>query len=116
MNFEKLSKNEILTIATPMMDNLMTASSQIDHQTHTRDFTERLKNIVSQDYFQTTCEYYQREKGFFTERELIAIFRRPDSAAIIWKQHYSKAKGEFVAEMVLVHQQGHYRVDQATVF
>jgi hypothetical protein len=116
MNFEGMSKKEILDIANPIMDNLMNASTDIDHERHTRDFTDRMKRIVTRDYLQKACKDYQAEKGFFEERRPVAVFRRPDSAAIVWKQSFTKAKGEFVAEMVLVHQKGKFLCDHAMVF
>src|SRR3990167_1004694 len=99
MNFEGMSEKEILDIATPIMDNLMDASTKIDHEAHIRDFTDRMKNIVTKEHLQKICEQYQQEKGLFSERKFVAIFKRPDSAAIVWKQSFTKAKGEFVAEM-----------------
>jgi len=116
MNFEKMSEKEILDIANPIMDNLMNASTDIDHERHTRDFTDRMKRIVTRDYLQKVCEDYQAEKGFFGERKPVAVFKRPDSAAIVWKQSFTNAKGEFVAEMVLVHQNGRFLCDHAMVF
>ena len=116
MNFEEMSEEKILDIANPIMDNLMNASTNIDHQGHTRDFTDRMKRIVTRDYLQKVCEDYQAEKGFFAERKPAAVFRRPDSAAIVWRQSFTKAKGDFVAEMVLVHQSGKFLCDHVMVF
>ncbi|NOT69578.1 MAG: hypothetical protein HOP04_14985 [Methylophilaceae bacterium] len=116
MNFEKMSENEILDIANPIMDNLMDASTEIDHERHTKDFTDRMKNIVTKEYLQEVCKHYQAEKGYFSKREPVAVFRRPDSAAIIWKQTFTKAQGAFVAEMVLINKDGEYLVDHAMVF
>lgn len=116
MNFEQLSEQQILAIAAPIMDNLMDASTQRDHVRHVRDFTGRLKAIVTPDYFDCVCRQYQAEKGFFTTRIPVAVFRRPDSAAIIWKQSFTKAPGEFVAEMVLVYRDDRYCVDHVMVF
>jgi hypothetical protein len=115
MNFEKMSEKEILDIANPIMDNLMNASTDIDHERHTRDFTDRMKRIVTKDYLQKVCDDYQTEKGFFGERKPVHVFRRPDSAAIVWKQSFTKVKGEFVAEMVLIHQNGRFLCDHAMV-
>lgn len=111
-----MSENEILKIANPIMDNLMEASTNIDHEGHTKNFTDRMRRIVTKDYLQKVCEEYQAEKGFFGKREPVAVFRRPDSAAIVWKRSFTKAKGEFVAEMVLVHQNGRFLCDHAMVF
>jgi hypothetical protein len=55
LNFETMTEQQILAIADPIMDNLMDASTQRDHARHVRDFTERLKAIVTPDYFQ--CVY-----------------------------------------------------------
>lgn len=116
MNFEEMSEQEILDVAAPIMDNLMDASTIIDHETHVRDFTERMKEIVTKDYLREVCEHYQAEKGFFTNREIVAVFRRPNSAAIIWRQQFSKVKGDYVAEMVLVYQDGKLLCDHVMVF
>ena len=116
LSFEKMTEQQLWAIANPIMDNLMDASTQIDHARHVRDFTERLKAIVTPDYLQCVCQQYQTEKGYFTTRTPVAIFRRPDSVALVWKQSFTKAPGEFVAEMVLVHRDGRYWVDHVTVF
>ncbi len=116
MNFEEMSDSEILSIANPIMDKLMEASTEIDHERHIRDFTDRMKNIVTKEYLHKVCEQYQNEKGYFTNRKVVAVFKRPDSAAIVWKQSFTKAKGEFVAEMVLVECENRYLVDHVMVF
>ena len=116
MDFEEMSDSEILSIANPMMDNLMEASTEIDHKRHVRDFTDRMKNIVTNEYLHKVCERYQSEKGYFANRTVVAVFKRPDSAAIVWKQSFTKAKGEFVAEMVLVKCKNRYLVDHVMVF
>ncbi|GAB3102583.1 hypothetical protein G8770_10275 [Aestuariicella hydrocarbonica] len=116
MNFEEMSDQAILDIANPIMDNLMEASTKIDHERHVRDFNKRMLKIVTRDYFNQACVSYQAEKGFFAHREAVAVFKRPTSAAIVWKQYYTEAPGEYVAEMVLVYDEGRYRVDHAMVF
>ncbi|GAA5216473.1 hypothetical protein ACFSJ3_12645 [Corallincola platygyrae] len=116
MDFESLSEQEIWDIANPIMDNLMQGSTEINHDKHVRDFTDRAKAIVTPEHLQKVCTRYQREKGQWLHREPVAVFRRPDSAAVIWKQYCSKAEGEFVAEIVLVFKEGRYLVDHAMVF
>ena len=116
MNFEEMTDQEILEIATPLMDNLMDASTSIDHERHVRDFTDRLKAIVTKEHLETVCDRYQKKMGLFSKREVVAVFKRPNSAAIIWKQWFTKANGEFVAEMVLVHKDGKFLVDHTMVF
>ena len=116
MELMQKSDEEILKVAGPIMDNLMAASTDIDHERHVRDFTERLKSLVTKEYLEKVCRQYQTEKGFFSKRECVAIFRRPESVAIVWRQWFTKQQGEFVAEMVLVEQNSRYLVDHVMVF
>lgn len=116
MDLAQKSDAEILAVATPIMDNLMDASTAIDYERHTRDFTERAKGTLPRDVLQSICEQYQSTRGFFARREFVAVFRRPESVAIVWRQWFTKAPGEFVAELVLVQRDGRYLVDHVMVF
>lgn len=93
---------EILNVADPIMDNLMEGSTEINHEKHTRNFTDRMKGIVTKEYFETVCRKYQAERGYFSRREFVSVFRRPQPVAIVWKQWFTKQPGEYVAELVLV--------------
>lgn len=116
MELANKSDEEILKIANPIMDNLMEGSTEIDHEKHTRDFTDRMKSLVTKDYLEKVCKRYQTEWGSFSKREFVAVFRRPSSVAIIWKQWCTQQDGEFVAELVLVERDSRYLVDHAMVF
>ena len=111
-----MSDKEILAIVEPLMDNLMEGSTEIDHAKHTRDFTQRMKDIVTEERLQSMCADYQARIGFFTDRELVGIFRRSNSVAVVWRQWSSKSSNEFVAEAVVVEQNGRYLVDHAMIF
>jgi hypothetical protein len=116
MRLAEKSDREILAVADPIMDNLMEGPTAIDHDKHTRDFTDRMKRIVTKEYLETVCRTYQAERGYFAKRECVAVFRRPQSVAIVWKQWFTKQAGEYVAELVLVENESTYLVDHAMVF
>jgi hypothetical protein len=116
MTLAEKSDREILAVADPIMDNLMEGSTAIDHEKHTRDFTDRMKRIVTKEYLETLCRTYQAERGYFGKRECVAVFRRSESVAIVWKQWFTKQAGEYVAELVLVENESRYLVDHAMVF
>lgn len=116
MELAKKSDEDILAVANPIMDNLMEGSTEINHAKHTRDFTERLKAIVTPGHLMQVCKRYQAEWGYFSRREFVAVFRRPSSVAIVWRQWCTKQEGEFVAEIVLVQQGSRYLVDHAMVY
>ena len=112
-----LSDAALLDELTPIMDNLMDASRDMDYTRHTRDFTPRLKAQLTPSRLTELCIQYQQEKGFFTgKRKLVALFRRPDSIAVIWCQHFTKVPGDYVAEAVFVQQNDRWLVDHVMVF
>lgn len=110
------SDEAILSVADPIMDNLMAASTAVDHARHTRDFTDRLKAIVTPERLEAMCRRYQAEWGYLAQREFVAIFRRAGSVAVVWKQWCTGTDDEFVAELVLVEQDGRYLVDHVVFF
>jgi hypothetical protein len=116
MDLAQKSDEEILAVADPIMDNLMEASTAIDYERHIRDFTDRAKDVLSKSALDSICNEYQSTKGFFAQRKFVAAFRRPESVAIVWRQTFTKASGEFVAELVLVQKGGRYLVDHVMVF
>ena len=53
--------------------------------------------------------------GYFAERELIGIFRRPGRIGFVWRQFLTKGKGEFVNHAVFVEKDGHVLVDHCLI-
>ncbi|SDJ79465.1 hypothetical protein SAMN04488540_113111 [Ferrimonas sediminum] len=111
-----LRDEQVLAQVSPLMDNLMQGSTDIDHARHTQDFTDRLKAIVTQERLVAMCTDYQRRWGKFGRREFVALFRRRDSVAVVWRQWCSPSDDELVAEAVFVEQQGRVLVDHAMVY
>ena len=107
---------EIMDVVNPIMDNLMQASTDIDHARHVRDFSDRLKSIVTREHLEKVCKRYQAEWGVLDRREVVGIFRRSDSVAVVWKQWCTKTDDEFVAELVLIEQDDRYLVDHVVFF
>ncbi len=102
MNWMEMTDQQIMDIAKPIMDNLMQASTDIDHENHVRDFSDKMKEIVHKENFEAQCEDYQEVLGYFTKRELVGIFRRQTDVRIIWRQWYTKSADEHIAMLHLV--------------
>ena len=47
MIFVEREEDEILRIVEPIMDNCLNGSNEDNHAKHTRDFTERMRKIVT---------------------------------------------------------------------
>lgn len=81
--FEQLSDIQLLDIATHMMNHLMDASTRQDYWAHIQDFLKRAQTPLDPTYFEQICTECQQRFGFFSHREFVALFRRPDSIAVI---------------------------------
>lgn len=106
---------EIRCIATPIMDNLMEGSTEINWEKHTRDHTERTKKIITREELEKQCKDYQSKFGYFTEREFLGITRHRDYVNVIWKQKMSKSRNEYAAILSLVQEGNRYLVDRCWV-
>lgn len=112
----QMSDQAILAAVTPIMDNLMEGSAEIDHAKHTRDFTDRMKALLSPERLDAICREYQARIGFFGTREFVSLFRREGSVAVIWLQQALGSNDQFVAEAVFVPAGEAWLVDHAMVF
>ncbi len=115
MNWLEMSESEILAIANPIMDNLMQASTDIDHERNVKDFTDHLKSIVTKENLEAQCKEYQAKLGYFEKREFVAVFRKETDAAIFWKQRYTKSSGEHIAFLRLICVDGKILVQNVSV-
>ena len=115
MNLTNQSDEEILNIATPIMDNLMEGSTEIDWEKHTSDYTERAKRVITKEELERQCKEYQSKFGFFAGREFMGVTRHQDYVNIIWKQKMSKSPNEFTAILSLVQNEDRYLVDRCWV-
>jgi len=102
MNWLQMTESEILAIANPIMDNLMQASTNIDHELHVRDFTDQLKTIVT-------------EESLLAQREFVGVFRKETDTAIFWRQKYTKSSGEHIAFLRLIDVEGKILVQNVSV-
>ena len=116
MKLAEMSEQEILCFVNPIMDNLMLGSTEIDYEKHVRDFTKHLKALISEAGLKRMCSEYQAHWGVFQKREFVALFRRHDSIAVIWRQFCSKTNDEYVASAVFVETNGRVLVDHALIY
>lgn len=116
ISISNLSDADALHIANIMMDALMNASTKIDYLGHIQHFSKRARSVLDERQFESVCHVYQQNYGFFKDRYFVAMFRRANSIAFVWRQQYSKVAGDYVAEMVLIVEEGEYKVDHAFVF
>jgi len=115
MNWLNMTDDEIMDIANPIMDNLMQASTDIDHEKHVQYFSEHLKSIVTKEILQNQCKKYQAELGYFSKREFVGIFKKANDVRVFWKQWYTNSMDEYVAFIHLKNNNGKIEVVNVSV-
>ena len=113
--FTDTSDEELLAIIEPMMDNCLMGSNEIDHARHVRDFTERLRNIVTRENLEAQCASYQPRLGTIGQREFVCLFRRETSIAVVWRQFFTKSDDEFVNQANFVVLDGRVLIDHCLI-
>ncbi|MEO1685387.1 MAG: hypothetical protein AAFS06_19275 [Cyanobacteria bacterium J06631_12] len=115
MKLAEQSDSEILKVANPIMNNLMEASTDIDFEKHTKDFSDRIKKNFTKEDFQKQCQGYQSKLGIFADREFMGTTRHDKLVNVYWKQRLSKTEDEFLATLSLSQQGSRYVVERAYV-
>lgn len=109
------SDEEIMRVVTPIMDNLMEASTEINYEKHLLNHTERAKKTLSKEALEMMCKSYQAEFGIFADRDLMGIARHHNYINVVWKQKMSKSQDEFLAILCLVQEGTRYLVDRCWI-
>ena len=113
--FDDRSDEELLAIFEPMMENCLAGSNEIDHAVHVRDFTARMRAIVTHENLEAQCADYQPRLGRFGRREFVCLFRRETSVAVVWRQFFTKSDDEFVNQANFVVVDGRILIDHCLI-
>jgi hypothetical protein len=113
MNFLEMDDERILGIVDPIMDNCLNGSNENNHAKHVRDFTERMRNIVTPENLKMQLSHEPR--AFFTNREFVHLFRRQSSIGVVWKQYISTNNDELMNQAIFVEKDGEILIDHCMV-
>ena len=104
MNFLEMDEKRILSIVDPIMDNCLNGSNENNHAKHVKDFTERMRNIVTPENLKMQLSH--EPLSFFTNREFVHPFRRQSSNGVVWKQYISTTDDELMNKAIFVEKGG----------
>ena len=113
MNFLKMDDERILGIVDPIMDNCLNGSNENNHAKHVKDFTERMRNIVTPENLKMQLSHEPR--AFFTNREFVHLFRRHSSIGVVCKQYISTNNDELMNQAIFVEKDGEILIDHCMV-
>ena len=113
MKFSDLSVAEILAIVEPIMDNCLAGSNENDHGKHARDFTKRMRSIVTPE--ELSRQLSRSPRGYFTQREFLSLFRRQQSIGVVWKQYTSLNTDELINQAIFKEENGKVLIDHCMI-
>jgi len=113
LKFTELSVEEILGIVEPLMQNCLEGSNESDHAKHVRDFTDRMKNIVTPEELKRQLSGKPRIR--FTNRQFLNLFRRRNSIGIVWKQSTSSSDDELINQAIFKEVDGRVLIDHCMI-
>ena len=113
MSFINMNEKKILDIVDPIMDNCLEGSNEANHQKHTRDFTDRMKNIVTPENLKKQLSHSPR--AYFTKRKFIYMFRRNKSIGVVWKQYISNSNDELMNQAIFVENNKKILIDHCII-
>ena len=113
MKLSDLSVEEILEKVEPIMENCLAGSNERNHEKHTKDFTDRMKAIVTPDELKR--QLASEPAVYFTQRDFVCLFRRSQSVGIVWKQSISSSDDELMNQAIFKEVDGKILIDHCII-
>tara|TARA_Y100000590_G_scaffold443697_2_gene573454 strand:- start:1165 stop:1515 length:351 start_codon:yes stop_codon:yes gene_type:complete len=116
MQIIEKSDQEILEIANPIWDNLVSCSNKKDYSGFTRDFSAQMLYGASE--IEIGKQWAQNEllTSLSNQREFLGCIRRNDFVTVLFKQKSNEIPGEFLGRLVLGTENEKVKIFGATIF
>ena len=95
------------------MDSCLEGSNEGDHKKHTKDFTDRMKSIVTPEELKRQLSI--EPKIFWTKRGFVSLFRRSYSVEIVWKQKTFSSSDELINQATYKEVEGKILIDHCMI-
>jgi len=97
-----MSDQEILKIAEPIMFNLIEGSNELNYNKFSRDFSDQMSNVVTEEKLLRQIEETRPESGLVEQRRIfIHCIRRDTGVTVLWIGYYEKIEGEVLVQLTL---------------
>ena len=116
MDLLEKSDEEILEIASPFWDNLITCSNKQDYFGFTKDFSARM--LFGANEIELAKQWANNEviTNLKDENEFLGCIRRDEHVTVLFKQKTSLSDGDYLGRLVLGVEDGEIKIFGATIF
>lgn len=115
MKFEQLSQSEIIAIAKPIWDNIISAGNDKNYDEFSRDFSDDMKKNAIKKDIQQQWKKQPLLSDLLPEPEFIGSLHSEKRLRVLWKQKFSTITDEALGHLELIEVNGIVKVDGAQI-
>jgi hypothetical protein len=116
MNIIDKSDEEILEIAHPLWDDLISYSNKGQYGKFIRKFSYELLLGLNEVELGKQFAHSSLSRNLVEEREFLGLIRRGEHVTVLYRVRSSTMEGEWLGRMVLGYEKGEVRIFAASIF
>jgi len=116
MNILEKTDEEILEIANPLWDNLVSCSNNKDYSGFTKDFSAQMLYGANEVEIGKQWSKNELLVNLSNQKIFLGCLRRNNFVTVIFKQTSSKLPGEYLGRLVLGLEEDKIKIFGATIF
>ena len=116
MDLLKKTDEEIIKIADPIWDNLVSSSNIKDYGGFTRDFSSQMLYGANEIEIGKQWSTNELLVNLSSDKTCLGCLRRGSYVSVLYKQTSTKLPGEFLGRLVLGVEENTIKVFGATIF
>ena len=116
MDLLNKSDDEILEIANPFWDDLITSSNKKDYNAFTRNFSKDM--LMASNEVEIGKQWTRNNvlTSLSSEKEFLGCLRRNSPVTVLYKQKSDSVEGDFLGRLVLGIEDEEVKIFGATIF
>ena len=95
------SREEILAVADPILENILAGFENNDYGLYARDFDVLLRESLPESKFRLTDQQLEKSLGHFKEKEYLGFLQQAQMTVVLWKGRFSLTDGDILIKLVL---------------
>ena len=116
MNLQKKSNEEILEIANPLWDNLVSCSNSRNYSGFTKDFSSQMLYGANEVEIGKQWANNDLLINLSKEKKFLGCLRRDNFVTVLFIQTSNKIPGDFLGRLVLGVENNEVKIFGATIF
>jgi hypothetical protein len=116
MNIIDKTDEEILAVAHPMWDDLVTYSNKGQYGKFIKKFSYGLLLGLNEVEVGNQFAHSELARSLVEERDFLGLIRRGQHVTVLYRVRSTKREGEWLGRMVLGYEGGEVRIFAASIF